>query len=119
MPDIRLPDRVSRSRGSGNRSCPAHRAWIRRHHCSVPRCKRLPIECAHVRGGTDGGTALKPSDRWCISLCSRHHAEQHCIGQRRFEAKYDIELLTLAEEFARRSPHWRQLTEKGKLMSWR
>jgi hypothetical protein len=105
MPDLRLPDRVRREKRSDpSRSCPAHRAWVRRHHCSVPGCKRLPIECAHVRSGTDGGTALKPSDRWCISLCAYHHAEQHRLGERRFAIKYDLDLAQLAATFARRSP---------------
>lgn len=87
------------------RSCPGHRAWIRKHHCSVPGCKRLPIECAHVRNGTDGGTGLKPSDKWTISLCAYHHREQHSIGEFAFEQRYDVDLTQLAEEFARRSPH--------------
>ena len=38
----------------------------------APGCLRLPIECAHVRGGTDSGTTLKPPNRWCVSLCSRY-----------------------------------------------
>ena len=67
----------------------------------------LPIECAHVRCGTDGGKALKPSDRWTLSLCRCHHAEQHHIGERAFEKRYGLDLLALAQEFARRSPHRR------------
>ena len=108
MPDLRLPDRIQRDQPvrSPPRTCPAHRAWVRRHHCSVSGCKRLPIECAHVRGGTDGGMALKPSDRWCISLCAHHHAEQHRLGEPRFEQKYGLCLTQLAELFAKRSPHF-------------
>jgi hypothetical protein len=86
------------------RSCPAHRAWVRKHYCSVPGCKRLPIECAHVRSGTDGGLGLKPSDTWAISLCEHHHREQHSIGERAFEQRHDIDLSEIAREFARRSP---------------
>lgn len=109
MPDVRLPERLTRGRKSNpQRSCPGHRAWVRKHCCSVPECKRLPIECAHVRDGTDGGTALKPSDRWCISLCSQHHEEQHRLGERRFAAKYQIDLIALADLFATRSPHLRR-----------
>jgi hypothetical protein len=33
-----------------------------------------------------------------------HHREQHALGERTFEAKYDIDLIELAQEFARRSP---------------
>ncbi len=105
MPSL-LPQRISKPRREKEgRCCPAHRAWVRRHHCSVPGCELLPIECAHVRGRTDGGTALKPSDRWAISLCRFHHAEQHQIGESAFEKKYAIDFLAVAMEFARRSPH--------------
>jgi hypothetical protein len=94
-----------------SRAHPAHRAWVRRHHCCVPACKRLPIECAHVRCGTDGGTALKPSDRWVISLCAHHHEEQHRIGEQAFEKRYALDLKNLAKRFAKLSPHWRSLDE--------
>lgn len=101
-----LPSKLKRPRRRASaRVCPAHRAWVRRHHCSVPGCERVPIECAHVRTGTDGGTSLKPSDRWLISLCRHHHAEQHRLGEATFEARYDLDLFSLALEFARRSPH--------------
>jgi hypothetical protein len=87
------------------RSCAAHRSWVRKHFCCVPGCRRTPIECAHVRNGTDGGMGLKPSDKWAISLCEHHHLEQHAIGEAAFEARYDISLIELAREFARHSPH--------------
>lgn len=106
MPSLRLPKRVEQRRSiRPPRDCPAHRAWVRRHHCCVPGCERMPIECAHVRHGTDGGTGLKPSDRWVISLCRHHHAEQHRLGERQFERKYGIELAQMAAVFARNSPH--------------
>jgi hypothetical protein len=62
-----------------------------------------------VRTGTDGGQGLKPSDRWSISLCRAHHAEQHRIGERAFEKRYGVDLYALAQAFAQRSPHWRVL----------
>ena len=106
MADVCLPDRRQREkRAKTSRSCPSHRAWVRKHNCCVPGCKQLPIECAHVRIGTDGGIALKPSDRWCISLCAHHHAEQHRIGEASFEQSHGICLADLAAMFARRSPH--------------
>ena len=112
MASIRLPQRIERPRRAREvRSCPAHRAWVRRHRCCVPDCDCLPIECAHVRSGTDGGQGLKPSDCWTISLCQKHHAEQHRIGETAFEKRYGIALAALAEEFARRSPHWRTLQQ--------
>lgn len=109
MPDVRLPERIQKEKRPTPRSCPAHRSWVRRHHCCVPGCDCLPIECAHVRRGTDGGTALKPSDRWVISLCWEHHKEQHSIGEAEFERRHGIDLSELAQEFARRSPYRRKL----------
>ena len=75
------------------------------------RCRgvRTPIECAHVRSGTDGGVGVKPSDKWTISLCAYHHRQQHHIGEAAFEARYKIDLKALAAEFARRSVHWLKL----------
>lgn len=106
----RLPDVIKRHRrDQTTRVCPAHRAWVRRHHCSVEQCTRVPIECAHVRCGTDGGMALKPSDKWVISLCRYHHAEQHQIGEAAFATRHGLDLFELAQEFARRSPHKRHL----------
>ena len=105
MPELRFPGWApSESQKTTFRNCAAHRAWVRRHLCCVPGCRRLPIECVHVRGGTDGGMGLKPSDKWTISLCRFHHLEQHAIGERDFEAKYDLHLQELAREFARKSP---------------
>ena len=110
MLSTRLPRRIERPpQRADNRVCPAHRAWVRRHHCCVPGCLRTPIECAHVRGGTDGGVALKPSDKWVISLCSVHHREQHQVGEPEFERRYGLDLAELAREFARVSPQHKKL----------
>jgi hypothetical protein len=105
MPELRFPSPLPREpRKRSSRTCAAHRSWVRRHRCSVPGCRQLPIECAHVRCGTDGGAGLKPSDKWCISLCQAHHLEQHRIGELAFETKYDMDLVELTREFARKSP---------------
>lgn len=107
---LKLPARQRLPRRKhGGRVCQAHRAWVRRHHCSVPECRMLPIECAHVRMGTDGATGLKPSDRWTISLCRQHHTEQHQIGETSFATKYGLDLIELAMAFADCSPHKAQL----------
>lgn len=107
-----LPPKIDSKRRNGSRSCAAHRVWVRKHHCSVPGCPALPTESAHVRRGTDGGTGLKPSDRWVVSLCAMHHREQHALGEQSFEAKYELDLVGTAEEFARRSPHRSKLQVK-------
>ena len=103
---MRLPNRLRKEPKSPvERECPGHRAWVRRHHCCVPECLNVPIECAHVRTGTDRGIGLKPSDRWTVSLCSAHHAEQHRIGEGSFERLYALDLRGLATTFAAKSPH--------------
>ena len=113
MASLHLPPRIVRERRSATtRHCPAHRAWVRKHRCSVAHCLAGPIECAHVRSGTDGGCGLKPSDRWTISLCRAHHAEQHRIGESAFEIRYGLDLIALAEVFTQRSPHCRALEEQ-------
>ena len=111
MSRLRLPNRLERepSRDRASRECAAHRAWVRRHHCSVTGCLNRRIECAHVHRDTDGGMGLKPSDRWTISLCREHHIEQHQIGELAFEQRYQVDMRELAEEFARRSPHRQKL----------
>jgi hypothetical protein len=92
-------DRKSHKQDSGKRS-PAHRAWVRGHACCA--CgSEVAIECAHVRDGTGGGMSMKPSDRWCISLCRDCHQKQHKSG----EGSLGIDMKALAVEFVKRSPH--------------
>lgn len=96
------------------REFPRHRAFVRRHVCSVKDCANGTIECAHVRTGTDGGKSQKPSDWWTLPLCGPawvegvlvegHHREQHRIGEPAFERKYGIDMKAIAREFARQSP---------------
>ena len=71
-----------------------------------------------MRSGTDGGVALKPSDRWTISLCREHHAEQHQIGETAFQMRHGIDMRALAESFAMRSPHWRKVRGAAKADSY-
>lgn len=39
---------------------------------------------AHIRLGTDGALARKPSDDNCAPLCRHHHNEQHNRGEATF-----------------------------------
>lgn len=88
---------------------PSHCKWVREHSCCVPNCDARPIEAAHVRTGTMGGTGIKPGDDWTISLCSYHHARQHAIGERVFEKAHGIDMKALAQEFARKSPKLKRI----------
>lgn len=98
---------------------PAYRTWIRSLPCLVctqptigelpggayPPRQRTKTECAHVRTKrlargreNDGDTGN------CVPLCggpSGHHAEQHTIGIRSFEAKYGLNLAAEAQRLER------------------
>ena len=108
-----LPARIDTRdlRGKAKLRSPAHRAWVRSHRCSVPGCQLMPIECAHVRRASTAGIGIKSSDGYCLSLCREHHAESHRIGEQSFERRHGINLMQLAREFYRASPH------RGKLDS--
>jgi hypothetical protein len=101
-----LPARIKQQSGkkdAGKRS-PGHRKWVRGHACCA--CgSTVAIECAHVRNGTDGGVGMKPSDRYCISLCKSCHTEQHRLGEESFEFIHHIDMKALAFAFFMRSPH--------------
>lgn len=102
-----LPNRIKHKskREHVGKRFPSHCKWVRGHQCCVPDCLGVPIEAAHVRSGTGGGMAVKPHDKWVISLCRDHHSEQHRIGEAGFVVRHGINLIALAEEFAARSPH--------------
>ena len=88
----------------------SHLAWIRGFAC-IACGSRENIEAAHVRIQTDGGTSLKPDDKWTVPLCHLHHAMQHGIGEPHFERKYGLDLKAEAEKLARQSPHLRKIAE--------
>lgn len=96
-------------RGGPLRSA-SHLKWLRGNCCSVEhlfdpdkKCEGK-IEAAHVRTGTDGGMASKPSDFHAIALCERHHREQHQIGEAAFERRYAIDMKKTAASFWEFSP---------------
>lgn len=108
-----LPQRIKAKSDKADRGkrSPAHRAWVRGFACSA--CGRTDaIECAHVRVGTDGGMGIKPSDRWCISLCKDCHNQQHMQGEETFQKAHGINMKKLAEEFFKASPHRHKLETK-------
>jgi len=85
---------------------PEHLVWVRSLPCSTaaPGCTS-PCHAHHVRLGTDGGTGIKPSDKWTVPLCAAHHQELHDHGARSFEARYGLDLKAVAESLAISSPH--------------
>ena len=99
-PDTYKPKAKLRSR--------AHCDWVRSHHCSVPGCQLMPIEVAHVNTAANRGISRKASDAFTVSLCRDHHAESH-RGERTFEQRHGVDLMKLAQEFYRKSPHRQKL----------
>jgi Putative HNHc nuclease len=85
---------------------PRHRRWVKAHRCCVPNCPARHVEFAHLRSAANSGEGLKPHDIFGVSLCARHHNEQHRLGIVAFGRKYGIDLWALAAEFTRRSPDW-------------
>src|SRR5215831_15985701 len=61
----------------------AHLAFVRQLSC-VACGRAAPSDAAHVRTGTDGGTGMKPGDRYAIPLCAACHAKQHRVGELTF-----------------------------------
>lgn len=62
----------------------AHLRFIRSLPCCI--CGGIDTEAAHIRtasiphGKRFTGMAEKPSDKWVLPLCNRHHREQHNTG---------------------------------------
>ena len=116
---MRFPARPSRNSGRAavSRECSGHLVFVRSHCCSAcgaePGDEANPIEAAHIRNGTDGGTGIKPSDKFTVSLCTDCHATQHRVGEPTFWARAKVDPLQLAAEFARRSRPWQRHIAKG------
>jgi hypothetical protein len=98
------PPRIAREvprgkRVSNTRLRPKHLEFIRALPCVT--CGIRPTQCfaseaAHVRIGTDGGVALKPSDRYAVPLCRVCHDTQHAHGELTFWAHFGIDPLNVA-----------------------
>ena len=83
---------------------PRHRRWVKSHGCCVPECDATSVDFAHLRSSATAGMSQKPHDVFGVSLCRKHHTEQHSLGVDAFDHKYGTDLWALAAEFARRSP---------------
>jgi hypothetical protein len=85
-----------------------HQKFIRRHTCVVTLAKihddcEGAVECCHWRSAANSGKGIKPPDWFTFPACSKHHREQHNIGQPAFERKYGLDLSAICAEFARLS----------------
>jgi hypothetical protein len=89
----------------------AHCDWVRGHYCSVPGCQLMPIETHHIRTAANSGTGKKCSDAFIVSLCRDHHNQYHNIGIETFEKRHGLNMMKLAEDFYRKSPHRKKLDD--------
>ena len=91
-------------------SKPARRTDVRRNRQHKDFVRSLPcVSCgaaprnqaAHIRCGTDGGTGLKPHDKWTLPLCAVCHERQHREGELSFFSALRIDSYRLAERLWR------------------
>ena len=103
-----LPRRHKNSqRAKKQRTFPGHLAWVRGFACACFKhgdCEGR-IEAAHVDYAGGKGASLKVHDKFAVPMCAKHHAEQHRIGVKTFEAKQGVNLLQVANMLAATSPH--------------
>jgi len=97
------PKRATRWRST------AHCNFVRGFECSIADCDERPIEVAHVRIGSGAGMGQKPDDWRVVSLCRKHHDEQHRVGERTFWEGFDIE--GLIDAFCKASPKSREIAD--------
>ena len=97
----RIPRAVSKpARRSDSRRNRQHRDFVRSLPCVS--CAASPrSQAAHIRCGTDGGTGLKPNDKWTVPLCHDCHQEQHRVGELAFFSERRIDSFRLAERLWR------------------
>jgi hypothetical protein len=75
----------------------AYLTWLRSQNCAASGQK---AEVAHhMRLGTNGGSALKPSDYFCLPLTEEYHTQGsmavHLIGEESFVEFYQLDLIEL------------------------
>jgi hypothetical protein len=98
-----------------------HLAWIRSLDCSIPGCRRQPVDPHHLKCGPEGGGTVVASDCWAVPLCRWVHHDAispsavHATGD---EAGWwrsrGIDPIALARSLAARSQALGQLkTEKS------
>jgi hypothetical protein len=75
-----------------------HLDFVRTLKCSVPRCRRRG-EAAHI--GPHGLSQRAPDDK-AAPVCDPHHRELGKIGRMKFDLKYGICLMEIADRIALR-----------------
>lgn len=117
LPDRRPKQPKPHKEPKVRRVCLPHQKWIRTEWacaaCGTMGDESNPIQAAHLRLGTGGGMALKPSDRWILPLCfTCHQTDQHQHGELSFYRKLGIaDPKALCCALVQQSPYRRILME--------
>jgi hypothetical protein len=78
--------------------------FIRAQPCCI--CgDNTAVEAAHLRVGSinddkrETGGGERPSDKWALPLCGKHHREQHSMNEMLFWTRYGIDPFALAMHY--------------------
>ena len=77
-----------------------HLRFVREMPCII--CGFVPCEAAHIKMADARiskpitGNQTKSDDKYTLSLCRRHHEEQHSMSERYFWASYHIDAILIA-----------------------
>lgn len=92
--------------------CQSHLKYVRGFMCAIEgRDGHVcvgKIEAHHMREGANGGIGMKPDDSTCVPLCSEGHRLFHTVGVDTFQARFKCDLVKLAADMWRSSPHRRK-----------
>lgn len=129
---LNKPDTKSKVRKQAWERDRDHLAFVRQLPCAACGSEGWS-EAAHVRNGTDGATARKPSDKWTAPLCNGGyysgvmpiwcHIKQHAVGEDSFWAEVGKDPLPLCEALWSLSRKYEgdELIERGRyaVQEWR
>lgn len=81
-----------------------HKKWVRGHEClCAGRAGHICEGKMHAHHATTRGAG--GGDDVTVPLCAKAHDEGHVKGWKTFEAKYALNLLAIAAELWKKSPH--------------
>ncbi len=78
-----------------------HRRWIAERPCVI--CTVTPCHAAHIKFADarvckplSSNIGMKADDRFCVSLCEKHHMQQHSMGERNFWEQRKLDPILIA-----------------------
>lgn len=94
----RIPRTVAKGKRKPNlRRAVQHLAFVRSLGICLACGARAQVVAMHVRGFTDGGTGMKPSDKYTVPGCQMPcHEDQHRVGETAFWGRIGIDPLNVS-----------------------